>query len=226
MLDTSTIRPRPAARIAGSSSRVSRTGPKKLVEKHLLPRRLGHLLEAADAGDPGVVHDPVRGADALEDLRRRRGDRRRGRRSRAGRRRAGRRRSPAPVRARSRSSPSSGARIAATTVQPSRCRWAAVASPSPRDAPVTTTLRASATRGSQRPPSAGGSTSADRRAGRVMNSDQMPGKYGPGCPPPRRSAAGRTPSPRGTGTGRPPRSPPRTLGSGRSRRRRGRSRRR
>src|SRR5438128_1427705 len=42
--------------------------------------------------------------------------------------------------------PCSGVRMAATTRHPSRYRRAAVAKPSPRDAPVMTTLRASAIR--------------------------------------------------------------------------------
>src|SRR5262245_17778787 len=49
----------------------------------------------------------------------------------------------APVAARKRSSPASGERIAPTTRQPSLYRCAADARPSPRDAPVMTTLRGS-----------------------------------------------------------------------------------
>ena len=129
-------------------------GPEEVGREHRLPDRLRHLLEAPDAGDAGVVHDAVRSADPLEDLA---GGRTRptlGRRRRGGRRSGGGSSVGAPVSARSRSSPSSGERMAATTVHPARCRWAAVARPSPRDAPVTTTLRASAT-GPQRPSTAG-----------------------------------------------------------------------
>src|ERR1700742_1677558 len=50
----------------------------------------------------------------------------------------------APVASRSCAMPCSGVRMAATTRHPSRYRRAAVANPSPREAPVMTTLRASA----------------------------------------------------------------------------------
>src|SRR5262245_45745772 len=49
----------------------------------------------------------------------------------------------APVAARRRSSPTSGERIAPTTRHPRSYRWIADARPSPRDAPVMTTLRGS-----------------------------------------------------------------------------------
>src|SRR5262249_58964858 len=49
----------------------------------------------------------------------------------------------APVAARRRSRPTSGDRIAPTTRHPSLYRWVADARPSPRDAPVMTTLRGS-----------------------------------------------------------------------------------
>src|SRR5262245_43526385 len=49
----------------------------------------------------------------------------------------------APVAARRRASPASGERMAPTTRHPSLYSWVADARPSPRDAPVITTLRGS-----------------------------------------------------------------------------------
>ena len=68
-LDTMTIRPRRAERIAGSSRRVRRTGPKRLVREHVFDDVDRHLLHGTDAGDAGVVDDPIRRPDAIEDHR-------------------------------------------------------------------------------------------------------------------------------------------------------------
>ena len=59
-LETMTIRPRPAARIAGSELLGEPDWPEEVRGEDLLPHAHRHLLEAADAGDTGVVHETVR----------------------------------------------------------------------------------------------------------------------------------------------------------------------
>ncbi len=180
-LETSTIRPRPAARIAGSSSWVSRTGPKKLVEKICSHVVIGHLLEAADAGDTGVVHEAVRRPRPC-----------RGSRAAAAAIDAGSSRSSrtptsrgssaaAPVAPRSRSR----RRRASASRRPPSTRAVEVGGGGQAEAarrPVTTTLRASAIAAPQRPPSAGGSTSGRPSGCALCHPAQIPGKYGPGWP--------------------------------------------
>ena len=73
-LDTSTIRPRPAARIDGISAFVSRTGPKRLVENICSQVSMGISSMLPTPRDAGVVHDAVGRPDALDDLGRRRRD--------------------------------------------------------------------------------------------------------------------------------------------------------
>ena len=76
-LDTTTIRPRPAARMDGNSALVSAIGPKRLVEKICCQTAVGHVLDGSDGGDPGVVHEDVGCADRLLDGLGGSGDRRR-----------------------------------------------------------------------------------------------------------------------------------------------------
>src|SRR5262245_46242916 len=152
-LDTTTIRPRPAARIAGSSAWVSRIGPNVLVEKtwantagdisSTQPTAATPALWTSASGAPTASSIALAPAAVAVGS---------SRSSRTGTSRG----SPAaaPVAARRRSRAVSGERTAATTVQPWRWRWAAEARPRPRDAPVMTTERSSATAGSA-PPAVG-----------------------------------------------------------------------
>src|SRR5262249_15416633 len=141
-LEMTTIRPRPAARMDGSSSLVSRTGPNRFVRNSrsqtsngmssTLPTAAIPALWTSASGAPTAASMAL--AAAVID---------------AGSSRSSltpsKRGSPAaaPVAARKRSSPASGERIAPTTRQPSVYRCVADARPSPRDAPVMTTLRGS-----------------------------------------------------------------------------------
>src|SRR5262249_23452694 len=141
-LDMTTIRPRPAARMDGSSSLVSRTGPNTFVRNSCshtsngissthptaaipaLCTRASGAPTAASMALPAAVIDA--GSSRSSPTPTRRGSS-----------------AAAPVAARRRSSPTSGERIAPTTRHPSLYRWGADARPSPRDAPVMTTLRGS-----------------------------------------------------------------------------------
>src|SRR5262245_40780954 len=141
-LDTTTIRPRPLARMDGSSSLVRRTGPNRFVRNSRSQTSNGisstHPTAAipalctrasgAPTASPMALAAPVIDAGSS--------------RSSATPNKRG---SPAvaPVAARRRSSPTSGERIAPTTRHPSLYRCVADARPSPRDAPVMTTLRGS-----------------------------------------------------------------------------------
>src|SRR5262249_12121644 len=141
-LDTTTIRPRPLARMDGSSSLVSRTGPNRFVRNSRSQPSNGSSSTHPTAAIPALwtsasgapTASPMALAAAVID---------------AGSSRSSltptKRGSPAvaPVAARKRSSPASGDRIAPTTRQPSLYRCVADARPSPRHAPVVTTLRGS-----------------------------------------------------------------------------------
>src|SRR3546814_2413976 len=63
--------PNDAAGAARAHRRQQRLGQQHRAEQigreHLLPRVVGELLDAADAGDAGVVHQHVRCADRVED---------------------------------------------------------------------------------------------------------------------------------------------------------------
>src|SRR5262245_18821513 len=177
-LDTTTIRPRPAARIAGSSARVRRTGPKKLVEKTCSHTSIGSSSRQPTAATPALWTSPsgapparISSAAAATEAG-----------SSRSRRTPTSRGSPAaaPVAARRRARPSSGDRMAASTAHPARCRWAAVARPRPREAPVTTTRRASATTA----PAAPGAACRRRDVGppglRALPAGPDPGEEGAG----------------------------------------------
>src|SRR5206468_1340639 len=145
-LETTTIRPRPAARIDGSSAWVSRTGPNRFVRNSR-----SHVSDGMSSADPTAAIPalwtrtsgaPTACSIALAAATIDDGS------SRSSRTPTRRRSSAAaPVAARRRSRPTSGERIAATTRHPSSYRWVADARPSPRDAPVMTTLRTSCTAG-------------------------------------------------------------------------------
>ena len=182
-LDTMTIRPLPAARIAGSEFAGEPNRSEEVGGEDLLPRAHRDLLQRAHAGDPGVVHEAERRADGVEDHAG-------GSRDRvvvveveldADQPRV--RRTPRPCAARSRSSPSAGERIAATTVQPApvEMRRRREAEPARRagddDAARLSHRRL---RTARRP--AGASTSGRPSGCALCQPLQMPGKYGPGCP--------------------------------------------
>src|SRR5262245_20449184 len=143
-LDKTTIRPRPAARMEGNSAFVSATGPKRFVEKIC-----SHTLTGTSSTEPAAAIPALctttSGAPtcSLTALAASAIDWGSSRSSRTPSNRGSL--SPAPVAARRRSSPTSGERIAATTRHPCLYRRVADARPSPRDAPVMTTLRDSCT---------------------------------------------------------------------------------
>src|SRR5215470_13389065 len=139
-LDKTTILPRPAALMDGSKAFVSATGPKRFVEKIC-----SHTLTGTSSTEPAAAIPalctttsgaPIRSlmllAASAIDCGSSRSSRTPSNRGSS---------SPAPVVVRRRSSPTSGERIAATTRHPCLYRWTADARPSPRDAPVMTTLR-------------------------------------------------------------------------------------
>ena len=122
---------------------MSATGPKRLVENICCHTLAGQVLDGSDGGDSRVVHEDVGCADRLLD---RLGGTRRSTRGLPGRvgRRAG------ADHRRQHRSPRAGVRVPRrasaslpTTRHPSPYRCAADARPSPRDAPVMTTLRGS-----------------------------------------------------------------------------------
>src|SRR5215469_7254700 len=153
-LDTTTIRPRPACRMAGSSSLVRRIGPMRLVAM-ICSTTAGGISSTKPTATNAALCTTTCGAPtaAVMSLAAVTIEFGSSRSSRT----AVTRGSPAaaPVAARSRFRPVSGERIAATTCHPRAYRRAAAASPRPRDAPVMTTLR-SATGGSA-PADGGGS---------------------------------------------------------------------
>src|SRR5262249_35540600 len=141
-LEMTTIRPRPAARMDGSNSLVSRTGPNRFVRNSrsqtsngmssTLPTAAIPALCTSASGAPTA--SPMALAAAVIDAGSSRSSLTPTKRGSP---------APAPVAARKRSSPASGERIAPTTRQPSVYRCVADARPRPRDAPVMTTLRGS-----------------------------------------------------------------------------------
>src|SRR5262245_26528449 len=141
-LDTTTIRPRPAARMAGSSSLVSRTGPNRFVRNSRSQTSNGISSADPTAAIPALCTRasgaPTAASMALPAAVIDAGS---SRSSRTATKRGSS--AAAPVAARRCSSPTSGERIAPTTRHPSLYRWVADARPSPRDAPVMTTLRGS-----------------------------------------------------------------------------------
>src|SRR5262245_8525920 len=141
-LDTTTIRPRPAARMDGSSSLVSRTGPNRFVRNSRSQTSNGisstHPTAAIPALCTSALGAPTASSMALAAAVIDDGS------SRSSRTPIKRESSAsAPVAARRRSSPTTGERIAPTTRHPCLYRRVADARPSPRDAPVMTTLRGS-----------------------------------------------------------------------------------
>src|SRR5262245_40236793 len=143
-LDTTTIRPRPAARIAGSSSWVSRIGPNTLVEKIWADTAAGISSTQPTAATPALwttasgapTASRIARAPAVIDAGSSRSSRTVTSRGSS---------AAAPVAARRRSRAASGERTAATTRHPCRWRWAADASPRPREAPVMTADRSATT---------------------------------------------------------------------------------
>ena len=139
-LAITTMRPRPAARIEGSSALVSATGPNRLVANSCC-----HTSRSSSSTQPTAVIPalcttasgaPTASRMALAAFVIDAGSVRSSctpinRELSAG----------APVASSMFCRPISGVRIAATTRQPALYRWAAEASPSPREAPVMTTLR-------------------------------------------------------------------------------------
>src|SRR5262245_3280366 len=145
-LDMTTIRPRPAVRIDGSSSLVSRIGPNRFVRNSCSHTSNGisstHPTAAIPALCTSASGAPTASSIALAAAVIDAGS---SRSSLTPTKRGSS--AAAPVAARKRSSPASGERIAPTTRHPSVYRWVADARPSPRDAPVMTTLRGSRTIG-------------------------------------------------------------------------------
>src|SRR5690606_39914015 len=139
-LETSTMRPRPARRMPGNSSLVSATGPNTVVA-NICSHRLSGVSSTIPAAEMpalcttayGAPTDPsISLAAAVIDAA--------SVRSRATGINRGSS-AAAPVVSASRAIPASTDRIAATTRHPRRYRWVAEARPSPREAPVMTTLR-------------------------------------------------------------------------------------
>ena len=151
--------------------------------EHPLPQAHRGFFDHPGRRDTGVVHQRVRCADRLLD-RLRRGLRPMPVSVRSSRTPISRgSSSAAPVASRSLAIPASTDRMAATTRQPCLYRCVAEANPSPREAPVMTTLRVSAilvrrvhTDRSRRP----AARPAGRRAGRSSRSTRCPTEYGPG----------------------------------------------
>src|SRR5262245_47401839 len=143
-LEITTIRPRPAARMDGSSSWVSRTAPNRFVRNSRSHASKGISSTHATAAIPALCTS-ASGAPTASSMTLAPAwiDAGSSRSSRTPIKRG----SPTPARvaARRRSSPASGERMAATTRHPRSYRWVADARPSPRDAPVITTLRRSRT---------------------------------------------------------------------------------
>src|SRR4029453_14428320 len=141
-LDTTTIRPRPAARMDGNSSLVSHIGPNRFVRNSCSQTSNGRSSTHPTAAIPALCTSAsgaptapsIALAPAVIDAGSSRSSPTPTKRGSS---------TAAPVAARRRSSPTSGERMAPTTRQPSLYRWVADARPSPRDAPVMTTLRGS-----------------------------------------------------------------------------------
>ena len=144
-LDTRMMRPRPALRMDGRSDLVSATGPKMLVANVRSHTLIGVSSTIPAGPIPALCTSPygapiassiVFAAAATDAASVRSSVTPISRGSLAS----------APVASRSLSMPASTNRIAATTRQPCLYRCVADANPSPREAPVMTTLRGSAIR--------------------------------------------------------------------------------
>ena len=181
-----TMRPRPAARIDGSSALVSATGPMTWVENICCHSVDVRLLDHSGGGDAGVVHQRIRARrrPLRSPWRPPRSTRRR--RGRAGRRSAGRR----PLRTRSPHAAAAVPRRACASPRPRAIPRGRGARPkrSPRPAgragdDDAARLSHSALSGAQ--PIAPGYRArrrAGRPAGRYCQVDHLPTEYGPSAP--------------------------------------------